>query len=266
MLSPSTGLLDAPPPLRNLHAEEVHVWYLGTRDVVPAQCERLMGLLAEDERRRMRRYAHARDQQQFVLARILARTVLGLYLNLPGDSLTFETSAYGKPVLHRDHGHPGVHFNLTHSHGVIACAVSLTREVGIDVEDCLRTLEFLELAERFFSPPESAYLRQLPGHALGSAFFSIWTLKEALVKAIGQGLSYPLDTFGFDLDGDRLRRFCPLTAEVPSDWRFLQFQLGERHRGAVAVHAQPTCRVSFHLFSWADAFLGQAHTNLRQLW
>src|SRR5207248_5701024 len=142
--------------------------------------------------------------------------------------------AFGKPVLFTPVSDPRLHFNLSHSHGVVACAVAVGRHVGIDVEDGSREVEFLELAERYFAPAEVAHLRTLDGAALQSAFFTIWTLKEAFVKAIGLGLRFPLETFSFELDRDRLVRFHP-PPTLPGSWRFEQFEPGERHKGALAV-------------------------------
>src|SRR5581483_963906 len=170
----------------------------------------------------------------------------------PHATLRFATTPYGKPVLPPADGHGGIHFNLTHSHGAIACAVSPTREVGIDLEDEQRNLAYLELAERYFAGPEADHLRGLQGPERRSALFSIWTLKEAFVKAIGQGLTYPLDTFAFDLDQDRLRAFRALADGVPTQWNFFQFQLAPRHRGAVAVQGPP---VRVRMLDWGAHFL-----------
>jgi 4'-phosphopantetheinyl transferase len=231
----------------------VHVWHLFVDQLTdPDLLLECQGLLTTEERARQGRYAHERDRRQFFLARVLARTVLGGYLNRPCTSLKFTTTPYGKPVLPPTEEHSGIHFNLSHSHGAIACAVSTAREVGIDVEDEERTLAYLELAERYFAVPEANHLRHLDGPDRRAAFFAIWTLKEAFVKAIGQGLTYPLDTFAFDLDGDKLRAFRPLADSVPPHWHFCQFQLGPRHRGAVAVQGAP---VRVRILDWCAVFL-----------
>src|SRR5207237_597727 len=97
-----------------------------------------------------------------------------------------------------------------------------------------REVEYLDLAERYFAPAEVAHLRTLTGADLPAAFFATWTLKEAFVKAIGMGLRFPLETFAFELDRDRLVRFHPPPA-VRGNWRFVQFEPTEQHRGALAV-------------------------------
>jgi 4'-phosphopantetheinyl transferase len=238
--------------------DEIHVWHLFVEQLTDGDlAQSLQCLLTPEERQRQYRYAHERDRLQFFLARVLARTVLSSYLDRPSESLRFTTTPYGKPVLLPAEGQPEIHFNLTHSHGAIACAVNPTREVGIDVEDQERSLAYLELAERYFAAPEAEHLRRLAAEQRRAAFFSIWTLKEAFVKAIGQGLSYPLDTFAFELDSDRLRRFRPLAASVPSHWHFFQFQLGPRHRGAAAVQGAPDRPIRLRMFDWGKCCLSR---------
>jgi 4'-phosphopantetheinyl transferase len=126
------------------------------------------------------------------------------------------------------------------------------REVGVDVEEKRRKVEYLALAERFFAPSEWRYLQTLTDDDLPAAFFAVWTLKEAFVKGIGRGLSFPLDAFCFDLDRHRLSRFRPLADFVSPHWHFQQFEVGDYHCGAVAVQGGPA---RIELRDWCSAFL-----------
>jgi 4'-phosphopantetheinyl transferase len=216
-----------------LPADEVHVWRIHA-DRAGGLLERFRTLLSAEEEERRARFSHERTQREFLLARGLARTVLAGYTAVAPAALRFTTDAFGKPLLCSTVADPEVHFNLSHSHGVIVFAVARGRQVGIDVEDAGRRIAFLDLAERYFAPAEVAHLQRLPEADRQTAFFAIWTLKEAFVKATGHGLSFPLDTFAFDLDRARLLRFCP-PAALPGRWRFFQFEPSERHHGALAV-------------------------------
>jgi 4'-phosphopantetheinyl transferase len=191
-------------------------------------------LMSPDEADRHARFAHERTRREFLLARGMARTVLAAYTGTPPAALRFMADAFGKPLLCAPADDPSIHFNLSHSHGVIVCAVALGRQVGIDVESVARQIECLDLAERYFAPAEVAHLRTLHVDERQVAFFAIWTLKEAFVKATGHGLNFPLDAFAFELERDRLLRFCP-PVTLPGQWRFFQFEPTERHRGALAV-------------------------------
>jgi 4'-phosphopantetheinyl transferase len=243
-------------PQHSLGPDEVHVWRLHADAVADSGlmgC--LEGLLAADEAERRNRYVHERTRQEFLLARGLARTVLASYTGLSPHELRFTADAFGKPVL-EPIGNPHVHFNLSHSHGVVVCAAALDRHVGIDVEDSGRRLECLDLAERYFAAAEVAHLHRLPVVDRQEAFFAIWTLKEAFVKAIGHGLSFPLDTFAFELERDRLLRFHP-PAELPGRWRFFQFEPTPQHRGALAVECKGD-EVRIDVRDWCGVFLGRS--------
>jgi 4'-phosphopantetheinyl transferase len=220
---------------QHLGADEVHVWQVHSAAVSDAALlRRFETLLSAEEEERHARFSHERTRQEYLLARGLARTVLASYAGVRPDALRFSADAFGKPVLEEPLGDPHLHFNLSHSHGVVVCAVALGRQVGIDVEDGGRRLECLDLAERYFAPAEVAHLRNLSADERPAAFFAIWTLKEAFVKAIGHGLSFPLDTFAFEIERDRLRAFRP-PASLAGKWRFFQFEPTVRHRGALAV-------------------------------
>lgn len=241
-------------PSQAIGPDEVHVWLLRAEQVAaPALVRGFEALLAPDEADRRDRYAHERTRIEFLLARGLARTVLASYTGLPPAELRFAADAFGKPVLLAPVGKSHLHFNLSHSHGVVVCAAAVERQVGIDVEDASRPLECLELAERYFAAAEFAHLRQMHGPERQATFFAIWTLKEAFVKAIGQGLSFALDSFAFELDRDRLLRFHA-PRSLPGSWRFFQFEPGPRHRGALAVETAAGHDVRLVMRDWIDVF------------
>ena len=209
---------------------------------------------------RLARYRQESDRLLYLLSRGLMRTVLASYLDCECAAIGYTSSAHGKPLLNVEApvadapGAPRLHFNLTHSHGAIALAVSREREVGIDIESRYRPTEYLLLAERFFTIEESSHLQSLHGAQRRDAFFAIWTLKEAFVKGIGRGLSFPLDAFCFELDLNRFIAFKPLADFVSADWHFQQFDLSDQHCGAVAVQqrADETVRIEFR--EWCEVF------------
>jgi 4'-phosphopantetheinyl transferase len=206
--------------------------------------------LSLEEQERMACYRHANDRLLYLLSRGMMRMVLSSYLGCQCDEVQFTVDTHGKPILHADSNPICLHFNLTHSRGAVALAVSGGGEVGIDIEERQRVVEYLLLAERFFAADEARHLKCLPEAQRPQTFFAIWTLKEAFVKGIGRGLSFPLDAFCFDLDVDRLVRFRPLADFVSRDWRFFQFDLGDRHRGAIAVESPAASTVTIEMCDW----------------
>jgi 4'-phosphopantetheinyl transferase len=243
-------------PSHTIGPDEVHVWHvLADHLTDPAARDAIYALLSPQEQERMTCLRRTRDQTLFLLARGLMRTVLASYLDCKCHEVRFAANDYGKPILHADSRHPPLQFNLTHSRGAAALAVSRDREVGIDVEERQRPVEYLALAQRFFAAAEARHLQELREEQRGEAFFAIWTLKEAFVKGIGRGLSFPLDAFCFDLEVNRLIRFRPLADFVSCDWQFHQFDLGERHCGALAVQNPVGSDVTIEMRNWPTAFI-----------
>lgn len=180
-----------PPERLSLSGDAVHVWLIELAQ--PAAVVDALGrLLNEDERERAGRFHFARDRRAFTVARGVTRQILARYLEAEPGSVRFEQGARGKPFLARG----DLRFNLSHSGGLALLAVARGREVGVDVEEVRELEDAWSIAARFFSPGESEKLRGVPGSAAGgAAFFNCWTRKEAFIKALGEGLSHPLNTF-----------------------------------------------------------------------
>jgi 4'-phosphopantetheinyl transferase len=198
--------------------------------------DRYQALLSDDECVRWQRFLFEKDRHRFLVARAMLRDVLSRYVGWDPRSLVFEYSAYGKPALAHPPGLP-VRFNLSHSGGLAVCAVTQRHDVGVDVESPDRQTDVLGLAQRFFAKHEVDQLRRKPPEDQKWVFFEFWTLKEAYIKARGQGLSIPLDAFAFSLAADRPPwiAFVPPVDDNPDDWQFAQVFLGSQYPIAVAL-------------------------------
>ena len=198
-MHPQWQSVTQPPPLTS---EEVHVWRFAL-DLDAALLDGLRETLAEDEIRRADRFHFEKDRRHFIAGRGTLRILLAAYLARQPQEICFAYGNYGKPLLATENGGNDLRFNLTHSHGLALLALTRGRDIGVDVErirDMERDGE--PLAERFFSPCESAALRSLSPELRREAFFRCWTRKEAYIKAHGQGLSLPLDQFDVSLHPD----------------------------------------------------------------
>lgn len=188
-----------PPPRRLvLSRDEVHVWR-ASLNRPPACVRELYATLAEDERARAERYCFPKDRDHFIVGRGLLRTILGFYLGREPGRLCFCYNSQGKPALAMESSADALRFNLAHSHGLALYVVARDREVGIDLEQVRADFASEQVADRFFSPRETAALRSLPPELRLEAFFACWTRKEAYIKARGRGLSIPLDQFNVSL-------------------------------------------------------------------
>ena len=216
----------------------VDVWTIRTDDaVVRERLKAYRRLLSTDEVRRVERFVQPDDAMRFVIGRALARTMLSRYAAVQPRDWPFIIDSHGRPELAMRPAHaPDLRFNLTHTKGLVACAVTVGREIGIDVEHIGRSLNF-DVPERFFSQQEVEDLRALPKLEQRTAFFDYWTLKESYIKARGLGLALPLRLFSFVTHPDRDPSIS-FAADLPDDpatWQFKQFWPTDQHRMAVAV-------------------------------
>jgi 4'-phosphopantetheinyl transferase len=175
----------------SLAADEVHIW-VAVLDRPADEIAALQALLSADEQDRVTRIHCPRTRLEFAVGRGLLRTLLASYLDVEPARLGFAVGPAGKPELREPAG-TQLHFNVTHSHGLVMYAVTRRCPVGVDMEHLRPMSDYLGLAERYFSPREVTILRELPDDQRERAFFHAWTRKEAFLKARGVGLSYGLE-------------------------------------------------------------------------
>lgn len=194
-------------------------------------------VMSAGEQERKDRYVFERNRIEYALTRLLVRTTLSRCCDVEPQEWTFRANEYGRPEIDSPKFDPPIRFNVSNTEGLIACVVTLDREVGIDVENRNRPGQTVEIADQFFSPTEVAELRRLSPEKQRERFFECWTLKESYIKARGMGLSLPLDQFTFHLNpADPVRiSFDPRLEDDPESWQFVQLRPTEAHVAAVAI-------------------------------
>lgn len=185
----------AHPP--ELLGGDVHLWLadLNRPDLIPAA----RAILSPTETERGLRYRFERDRTWSFARRFFLRTLLADYLHRPPRDLDIRLTPAGKPYLE---GHP-VHFNLSDSGGWCLLAFTHLAPLGVDLETVRPQVDLAGIARRYFSAAEQAELEELPSALQTEAFYHIWTQKEAFIKAVGEGLSIPLDSFDVAADPRR---------------------------------------------------------------
>lgn len=182
----------------------------------------LYGLLDSEEQGRADRFYFEEDRRSFVAAHSLTRCVLSTLAGGSPQDWRFTVSEKGKPEAVMAGSAPRIRVNLSHTRGMALVAATVERDLGIDVEASARSTLTLDIADRFFAPSEVAALHRMPPAELRDGLFAFWTLKEAFIKAIGLGLSMPLEAFAFDLS-DLSISFVP-GHEKPGPWLFRRFE------------------------------------------
>lgn len=228
--SSSEHIWNLPSSPLSLARDSVHVWRIEVAQPLEVidECE---DLLADDERQRARQFHFHRDRRAFTVAKGAARRILAHYLDADPRSLTFDRGTFGKPFLRSGE----LQFNLSHSGEFALLAVAREREVGVDVEEIREIEDAAMIAERYFSPGESKKLCTVLGSTQrATAFFNCWTRKEAFIKAIGEGLSHPLDTFEVTfLPQEKVE--LRLEGTTTHRWMLKALHVSERYSGALVV-------------------------------
>ncbi len=191
-------------------------------------------LLNGDERARAGRFLNEGHASRFVIGRGGLRLRLARYMNIPPAEIAFTYGPHGKPLLV---GAKAPHFNLAHSDGEVVLAVCHEQAVGIDIERGHRPDG--DIVGRFFSVAENHAWQFLPEAERERAFFRAWTAKEALLKALGVGLSVPLSDFSVLISAHEPLRLlsAPAGAPPPSNWSLLEFAPAPGYFGTLAVAA-----------------------------
>jgi len=148
-------------------------------------------ILSEDERKRAERFHFDRDRDMFTACRAALRRLLARRTGTAPESLAFDYGDRGKPSLRGS----GLNFNISHAGTWFACAISDGPAIGIDIEHIRPLEDMAAMARHFFAPAEVARLESLPEADRTHSFFQCWTRKEAVIKATGEGVSRPLDSF-----------------------------------------------------------------------
>jgi 4'-phosphopantetheinyl transferase len=197
-------------------------------------------LLNPAEKVRLSRYVVDHAREQHVVARALLRTALSRYVDVRPDEWEFGSNSHGKPyIIAPDIGYP-LTFNISHTSGVVACAIGSEREVGIDVEYIDGKHDYADLAHLVLAESELIRLNCLPPSERRERFYVSWTLKEAYLKAVGTGLSIPLYELNFDPEQRPVRLRCG--SGTPGDltqWHFETLMPTAEHALALAVAASP---------------------------
>ncbi|MCA9500834.1 MAG: 4'-phosphopantetheinyl transferase superfamily protein [Nitrospira sp.] len=244
MLTSTHWASPSPDIFRSLSPGIVHAWRVHL-DLSSRQTSLYRTDLSEDERARAKRYRLPHHQNQFILTRGILRNLIGHYVGIPPGTIRFENNVQGKLSL-IEPPHSSLQFNVSHTNGMALLAFTIEHAVGIDVEEVNRNVNDQDIATRYFSPREAAYLATLPPDKRTQEFLTYWTCKEAYLKMLGVGLSGGMAHCEIALDPDSLNANVLVTDRQSRNDACSLFRInaGESHVGALAVGC-PSVEVLF---------------------
>jgi 4'-phosphopantetheinyl transferase len=210
-------------------------------DVPRELLHELSQTLSASELERARRFHFESDQARFIAARGALRLLLAAELHVAAELLEFTYGAYGKPDLAPPFDRSGLRFNLAHSENLALIALCRNREIGVDVEAVRALSDELQLVKSCFSAHEQREYQQLDPSRRTAGFFNGWTRKEAFIKALGKGLSQPLQSFDITLAPDEPAKILRYEDRPGADcgWHIDAFTPAPGYAAAVVLQELP---------------------------
>ena len=215
---------------------QIHIWSFPTK-VSPHVVAAFERAIVPEERHRARRFRFDHLYASFVVAHGALRHLLGHYIKCNPTEVSFVYGMKGKPAL----AFPSsIQFNMTHSGDLAVIALTLRREIGVDLEQIRPMSDMQQIADRFFCPEEASEVMSAPETERERAFFRCWTRKEAYIKATGDGLSAPLNSFRVTVHPDVPARFVHVQQSVTEaeTWTLHDLQVAAGYAAALAYRDQ----------------------------
>jgi 4'-phosphopantetheinyl transferase len=222
------------PTSLELKAQEVHVWR-ATLDDIREHIDHIKNHLSETERQTASQFRFDRHRNRYESSHAILRKILHSYLGFPPAEFRFKRNDYGKPTLSPN---PlNINFNLSHSGNMALFGFTRKSSIGIDIEQVRPLDDYPIMTRSFMSPGEREELLHLPEHKQLDFFYRVWTKKEALSKAMGKGISLPMDQWEVDLDAGSSSVFKVNQRGnlSTSNWYVINLKPAEGYAGAIAI-------------------------------
>ncbi len=211
----------------------IHVWRI---DLTQVADKGDSDILSPKELATHANFKFKQDAERYWVAHVALRRILASYLLVDPCSLRFEFEEFGKPKLVG----AGLTFNLSHTRSIALLAVSKNQKIGVDTEPLNRPINTEAISKRFFTAKEHQDLLSLSGQERQQAFFRLWVMKEAFVKAVGCGLSGSLAAFEVSESEGNLK-IVPIDSRWGdlSGWFLHQWCLDDLYFGALVSSKMP---------------------------
>ena len=219
-----------------IQLDEIHIWRVSLAEAA-TYAKGLLHWLSDDELAKSQRFHFEKDRYLYIAARGALRQILSGYLGQEPEQLRFEYNAYGKPRALQNPGCNHIEFSLSHSGDTALYSVAGHRSTGVDVERINNRIDTELIARRFFSEAETKVIESATETRRKALFFQIWSRKEAVLKAMGTGISFPMEQL--DVSHIKENAFSPVfpagNRENGAHWYVQDLPAGNGYAAAVAV-------------------------------
>ncbi len=221
--------------------DQIHLWRIrldgaGNRD------EELTEVLSAEEHERALRFHFDQHRNRFIRTHGILRLIFSKYTGIDAGKLTFGAGSQGKPFLESAHNRD-IRFNLSHSGDLMILGIAISRELGVDVEVINEKVEWQQIAASYFNAYEMEKISRLTGRSEQlRAFYRVWTMKEAYLKALGDGLAGGLDKAVVNLEPNNQDIFLSLPGgeHEKRRWQVITFYPAAGACGAVVTFRDQT--------------------------
>jgi 4'-phosphopantetheinyl transferase len=215
-----------------LNPHDVHLWYASLA-LTPIQEKEYTLFLSADEIARAERFHFPEHKRRYIAARAILRNILSQYISINPKKIQFSYSPQGKPFISDQR----LQFNVSHSHDMAIYGFINHSAIGVDIERISDTYHD-GVAKRYFSAQEYQGLNQLPPEQRVVAFYRIWSRKEAVIKALGQGLSFPLASFSVPVEETFSMVEIEIDFQGKSYWHLENVQVHPGYQAACVTAAR----------------------------
>ena len=237
--SNSISCRDTLPQELHLINNHVDIW-LASLDINKTNLSKLKTILSEDELIRAQRFYSVELTKQFIAARGFLRLILARYIKVKPEELQFQYNVYRKPFLIGTFNKKELCFNASNSHGIALYGITLQRAIGVDVEKIRSNLPYEKIARRQFTQSEIRLFQKSPESERIQTFFKFWTRKEALLKALAQGLHFSMKQFnvsGTPRESVKFLKNSPSFVNS-SEWFIQDLEIAQGFCAALATEGQ----------------------------
>lgn len=223
---------------------EAHSLVVNCNDI-PGKIGQMKALLSPSELERADAFHFEHDSRRYISAHAMLRKVLSDCTGKQPQDLEFREGPFGKPYL-SNHRH--IRFNLSHSKDLIAVAVTLNREIGVDVEKCVPFDGITNMAKRTMTDKEYQRFLDLDKTRQTQFFYTCWVRKEAIVKSWGKGVDDDLCNIPVmeNHSSDKDKIICSFHGNIWKTWRVEDIQIGNGYVGALSIeqdtNSKPTLK------------------------